>query len=88
MKEHDSEKPASANGHSRAAILPLLQELAESMKSQKADDVDRILEHLIVQQLDNGIKSALDQISNEVLMAEYDKAGEILDSLLKGVNSR
>jgi CheY-like chemotaxis protein len=87
-REHDSEKPASANGHNRAAVLPLLQELAESLKSQKADDVDRILELLLSQQLDDGTKSALDQISNEVLMAEYDKAGEILDSLLKGENNR
>jgi signal transduction histidine kinase/CheY-like chemotaxis protein len=82
-KELDSEKLAAANGHSRATVLPLLQELAESLKSQKADDVDRILEHLMQQQLDDGTKSVLEQISNEVLMAEYDKAGEILDSLQK-----
>jgi hypothetical protein len=38
--------------------------------------------------LDDIAKTALEQISNEVLMAEYDNAGEILDSLLKGVNNK
>jgi hypothetical protein len=31
-----------------------------------------------------GINAALEQISDEVLMAEYDKAGEILARLIEG----
>jgi HPt (histidine-containing phosphotransfer) domain-containing protein len=87
LKEHDSEKSVSANKPDHAKALPLLQELASALKLQKADDIDRILEHLMSQQLDDIAKTALEQISNEVLMAEYDNAGEILDSLLKGVNN-
>jgi len=88
MKERDSEKPEAANRLDHETVTPLLHELAAALKSQKADDIDRILEHLVAQPLDVGIKTAVEQISDEVLMAEYDKAVEILDSVLKGENSR
>jgi hypothetical protein len=59
------------------------------LKLQKADNIDRILEQLTRQArigapADSDIRKALEQISDEVLMAEYDKAGEILDGLLTG----
>jgi CheY-like chemotaxis protein len=83
MKERDSEKQAAANRLDRETVTPFLHELAAALKSQKADDIDRILEHLMAQPLDVGIKTAVEQMSDEVLMAEYDKAVEILDNVMK-----
>jgi two-component system, sensor histidine kinase and response regulator len=88
MKERDSEKPAAASSLDHETVTPLLRELAAALKSQKADDIDRILERLMARPLDTGIKTAVERISDEVLMAEYDKAVEILDSALKGENIR
>jgi len=53
------------------------------LKSQKADDIDEVLERLMPQPMDPVIKAAVEQISDEVLIAEYDKAAEILDRLEK-----
>ena len=79
-KDNEPEKPAAdpENG----AIMPLLHELASALKTQKAEDIDRALERLMLQPLDANIKSAVERISDEVLMAEYYKAREILDSVL------
>jgi signal transduction histidine kinase/DNA-binding response OmpR family regulator/HPt (histidine-containing phosphotransfer) domain-containing protein len=88
MKEHDSEKPAATIRLDRETVMPLLRELAAALKSQKANDIDRILERLMAQPLDAAIKTAVEQISDEVLMAEYDKAVEILDNVMKEENSR
>jgi HPt (histidine-containing phosphotransfer) domain-containing protein len=83
MKERDSEKPAAANELENNSIMPLLRELAEAMKLQKADDIDEILERITAQPLDTGLKAAIEQISDEVLVAEYDKALVIIDGLIK-----
>jgi HPt (histidine-containing phosphotransfer) domain-containing protein len=87
MKKLDSEKPAAADNPDHETVMLLLQELAEALKSQKGDVIDRILEQITQQPLDTGIKTAVDKIADEVLMAEYEKAWEILDSLLKGENN-
>ena len=81
MKERDSEKPAGGGGND--SVMPLLRELAEALKLQKADDIDEILERITAQSLDTGLKAAVEQISDEVLVAEYDKALAILSGLLK-----
>ncbi|MDR2952097.1 MAG: response regulator [Treponema sp.] len=81
MKENDSEKQAATGGIDRVTALPLMRELAEALKLHKADDIDRVLEGLMRQPLDAVAKTAVEQISNEVLMAEYDKAGVILENL-------
>jgi two-component system, sensor histidine kinase and response regulator len=62
----------------------LFNALAAALKFQKADDIDEVLERIMLQPLDPVIKAAVEQISDEVLIAEYDKAVEILDSVLKG----
>jgi len=83
MKERDSEKPAAAGGVENDSIIPLLRELAQALKLQKADDIDEIMERIMERPLDTGLKAAIEQISDEVLVAEYDKAMVILDGLLK-----
>jgi HPt (histidine-containing phosphotransfer) domain-containing protein len=83
VEERVSEKPADALAHE--TVTPLLRELAAALQLQKANDIDYILEQLLQQSLDTGIKTTLEQISDEVLMAEYGKAAEILDRLLNAL---
>jgi HPt (histidine-containing phosphotransfer) domain-containing protein len=64
------------------SFAPLFRELAAALQSQKADDIDRILEELMRQPLSADVKAVLEQISDEVLRAEYNKAGEILGGLI------
>ena len=59
----------------------LLRELEAALKSQKADIIDNILDELNKKQLDAKTKDALEQLSDEVLMAEYDGALKILNNL-------
>jgi signal transduction histidine kinase/FixJ family two-component response regulator/HPt (histidine-containing phosphotransfer) domain-containing protein len=79
IKERDSEKPSATLEHE--TVMSLFHELEAALKSQKADDIDEVLERLMLQPLDAVIKAVVEQISDEVLIAEYDKALEILDKL-------
>jgi CheY-like chemotaxis protein len=63
-------------------IAPLLRELAEDLQAKKAGDIDRALEELLRRKLDRKIRKTIEQISDDVLMAEYDKALETLNTLL------
>jgi HPt (histidine-containing phosphotransfer) domain-containing protein len=83
MKERDLKEPASASGGGNDSIMSLLRELAQALKLQKADDIDEIMERIMAQPLDTDLKTAIEQISDEVLVAEYDKAMVILNGLLK-----
>jgi len=89
QNEHDSKKQAATQGggappSDRVTVGPLLNELAQALKLQKAEDIDRILEQLAGQPLDSGVKTAVDRINDEVLVAEYEKAWEILNNLIIG----
>jgi CheY-like chemotaxis protein len=66
------------------AYIPLLHELAIALMERKADDIDHVLENIMRKTLDQKSKEILNQISDEVLMAEYDKAWETVHLLLKG----
>jgi signal transduction histidine kinase/CheY-like chemotaxis protein len=84
---HYSPPPTSHSQFSTPYSL-LLQELAETLKSQNVSEVDRILDELNQKPLNSNVRETIDKISDEVLMAEYDKAAEILDSILKRENNR
>ena len=66
---------------------PLLHELAAALESQKTSEIDRLLDELNQKALDSAvyaeIKEPLEQISDHVLMAEFESAREIVRSLLK-----
>ena len=64
------------------ALLPLLDEFDIALKMHKANDIDRILDELQQIQADKNTRDAFKQISDHVLMAEYDDAGEILGEML------
>jgi len=79
---HNAVKKPESSGNKSAVFIPLLRELASALKSRKANDIDRLLEELIKRQ-DTGsnVKTALEKISDEVLMTEYGKACIILEEL-------
>jgi signal transduction histidine kinase/CheY-like chemotaxis protein len=69
-----------------AAAVSLLRALEPALKEQKTVEIDRILEEL-GRLADDGTRPALEQISDNVLIAEYGKAAEILNGLLKEKDS-
>jgi signal transduction histidine kinase/ABC-type amino acid transport substrate-binding protein/DNA-binding NarL/FixJ family response regulator/HPt (histidine-containing phosphotransfer) domain-containing protein len=64
------------------AVTRLLHELRAALESEKAGDIDRILEALNAKTLDTKTKEALVKISDYVLMTEFDSAVEVVRSLL------
>jgi signal transduction histidine kinase/CheY-like chemotaxis protein/HPt (histidine-containing phosphotransfer) domain-containing protein len=64
------------------AVTRLLHELAAALETGNAGDIDRILEELAQQATDTETKEALEKISDNVLMTEYDSAAEVVRSLL------
>jgi HPt (histidine-containing phosphotransfer) domain-containing protein len=65
-----------------AAALQLLRELQVAFKSEKAGDIERILDELTNKKPSSEIKEALVKISDHVLIAEFGQAEEILADLL------
>ena len=79
---------ASSSIQSPASIPhSLLEELAAALDSEKVNDISRILKEIETisgqQAFDSSIKDALDQLSNEVMMVEYENAKKILIGLLE-----
>ncbi|MDR2706574.1 MAG: response regulator [Planctomycetaceae bacterium] len=68
---------------SSALKTALLKDLAEALQFKKISDIDQILEELAAQTLDAATIDALEQISNNVLLAEYNKALEIVMTLMQ-----
>jgi len=74
--ENNSDSSSSAD-HS-----PLFEELAEALKKKNPADIDRIIAALGKEPLDSKTKTALEKISDEVLMTEFDNALKIINSLI------
>jgi signal transduction histidine kinase/CheY-like chemotaxis protein len=68
-------------GKTPSVFISLLRELTEALESQKVEDINRILERLTQQPLDAGIKTAVEQMSDEILMAEYSNALKIIKEI-------
>jgi len=54
--------------------LPIFQKLTEALKSQNVPDIEFILGELNQKSLDSKTKEILEQISDQVLMTEFDSA--------------
>jgi CheY-like chemotaxis protein len=84
VKEGDS----VSNG---AELMRLLHELLAALETERTGDIDRILEELMQQTadekqaMDAETKAAIEKISDNVLMAEFESATEIVHSLLNGL---
>ena len=86
LEEYERENQASSGSSLPDVCFPLLKELAAALDSGRANDISRILKEIKTvsreQPLDSASKEALDQISDEVMMVEYDNAKKILGKLL------
>jgi CheY-like chemotaxis protein len=76
------ENDAPDGEHDHAAVTGLLNELAAALESENAGDIDRILDEFSTQALNAQTKEAVEKISDNVLMAEYDSAAEAVRLLL------
>jgi CheY-like chemotaxis protein len=79
--------PDESHGSSVRALhaqrqVELLGELKEALQLKKPGDIDLFLEQLTRQAQDAGIKEALEKISDEVLMNEYENALKIVKEIL------
>jgi len=63
--------------------LQMFLELAEALKSQKISEIKRILNALEQKAKDSKFKDILGQISDQVLMTEFDGALKIINEVLK-----
>jgi HPt (histidine-containing phosphotransfer) domain-containing protein len=75
------EEPAAAG----AELLPLLRELAEALQARKMTAVDRVLEELNRKAAETKTREALDAVSDDVLLGEYDKALETIAGLPENI---
>jgi len=65
-------------------ISRLFRELAESLRSRRVPEIKRVLNVLNRQTVNSRVKEALDKISDQVLMAEFDDAIKIVEELVAG----
>jgi HPt (histidine-containing phosphotransfer) domain-containing protein len=63
----------------------LFTKLDEALEAQNAADIDQILENLGLRNLDSEIRETLEQISDQILLADFDGARETLKVLLNEV---
>jgi signal transduction histidine kinase/CheY-like chemotaxis protein len=77
-KNENKEKP-SVIFNSQLSILNLL---ASALEAQNAPDIDRLLEELSRQELDLQTRETVEQISDDVLMADYSAALDVLKQLI------
>ena len=76
---------ANATTSDITVLLPLLRELESALKSEKDSEIDRIMNTLNEKPLDSKMKNILEQISEQVLISEFDDAGKILKNLIHDV---
>jgi signal transduction histidine kinase/CheY-like chemotaxis protein len=86
--EFQGQQPSSVSGAAPpdGAILNLLHRLAEALQTKKAGSIDRILEELDRQNPDAETKEALEKISDDVLLVEFNAALETVNDVLGRLN--
>jgi HPt (histidine-containing phosphotransfer) domain-containing protein len=67
--------------YSSFSTAHLLRNFVSALEARKTDDIDHILEELLRQEADSARKEILEQISDNILMAEYETALETLKKL-------
>jgi len=78
------DETAGSHSESPFAHFPLFEELAGALKTQKISEIKRVLNMLFQQTQDSKLKEILEQISDQVLMTEFDKAAKIVEELVSG----
>jgi len=64
-----------------SACLPVFGLLSEALKTKNGADIDRYLEELGKTPLDSKLKEAYNEISDQILMAEYESAIQTIEKL-------
>jgi HPt (histidine-containing phosphotransfer) domain-containing protein len=86
------ENQSSPQSSPSTDYLPLLRELKTALESNKSNEINRILKALKEtsrrQSLDSKTKEALEQISDEVMMVEYDNAKKIVEELMEAKHGK
>ena len=86
LETGNEKNTGTATNNFTTLIFNRLKELSAALEAQKASDISRILKELkeISGQnpMDSSVKEALEQISDEVMMAEYDNAVIIAEKLI------
>jgi len=68
-------------------LIPhLFKELYDALKSQKISEIKRLLHTLDQQTQDTKLKEILEQVSDQVLMTEFDGAAKIVEELITANN--
>jgi len=70
--------PLAAN----TGLFSLLRDLEGALKSKKAENIERILGEIDGQPLNEKTRTALNKISDDVLIAEFDSAAKTIEDLL------
>ena len=87
-KNEESERGNKVSSGSSFFIAhsSLLNDLAKALESQKVNEINRVLQEITDissrEPMDSISKDAFEQISDEVMMVEYDNAKKILEELL------
>ncbi|MCL1814281.1 MAG: Hpt domain-containing protein [Treponema sp.] len=63
--------------------ISIFNKLAEALKSQNISEIDRIMDELNGNILDSETKEILEQISDQVLMTEFESAIKTVNELIK-----
>jgi signal transduction histidine kinase/CheY-like chemotaxis protein/HPt (histidine-containing phosphotransfer) domain-containing protein len=74
---------AAGTAGDSAALVSLLGDLESALKAQKSADIDRIMEELNQKPLDAQTREALEKISDDVLMTEFESALKTIDEVLR-----
>jgi len=83
--EGDGAQDPPVDRSQEASIPRLLRELAESLRSRKVPEIKRALSALGRQAADSKTREALDKVSDQVLMAEFDDAAKTVDELASAI---
>jgi len=76
-----ADNPQSAKG-GPPGYISLFGKLAEALRSQNVTDTDRILEELSKLPLEAKVKEVLEQISDQVLMTEFESAIKTINGFI------
>jgi CheY-like chemotaxis protein len=84
-KSSAGNQPSESPAFVLAELAPLLGELKEALKSKNTPKIDRLLEDISQKQLDAQTREIIEQISDQVLMAELDSAADTIQVVLDTV---
>ena len=71
LKKEENEAADNLTASENSELFPLLRMLKEAIKSQKAESIDNLLEKINNLSLDRNTRNTMENISDDILMAEF-----------------